>query len=575
MSHQQSPHAIKPPPRLRLGDLLVNDKLISEQQLQLALEQQKKNGQKLGFTLIEMGYIDEDGLNRFLSRQLKIPYVDLNVFRPVDTAVKLLPESFARRYRVIILEEHESHVLMGMADPTNIFAFDKATQTLRRPIRQAVVSESGLLVALDRYYRSSNELTSLAEQLDEQLSEGDVDLDVIMQDKEASETPVYKLLHTIFEEAVQGGSSDIHIEPDEKVLRLRQRVDGVLNEYIMNEVRIATALVQRLKILANLDISEKRLPQDGRFHIKVKGHSLDVRISTLPVQHGEAVVMRLLDQTNGMRTLDELKMSQHIVDTIRKMLSHPHGMILVTGPTGSGKTTTLYAALHEMNTPDRKIITAEDPIEYQLPRINQVQINDKIDFTFSRVLRTALRQDPDVLMVGEMRDIETVQIGLRASMTGHLVLSTLHTNSAKETVSRLMDMGTQGYLLASSLIGVVAQRLVRKVCPHCKVPSEADEHQATWLESIYGEEHTHHEFYRGEGCELCHNNGYSGRIGVYELLTVSTEMRAALRVEDITAFEKAADRNKQFTPLREYAMSLAHQGITTIDEVIRICGEDL
>ena len=395
-----------------------------------------------------------------MSQQLKIPFIDLGNYTLDLEVVQQLPETMARRFRVLVLEYNDSDALVGMADPTNIYAYDEISRQLKRRVRQAVVRESDVLKGIDRMYSNNVEIANLAGELEEQLSAGDTKLDLedLMHNAETSETPVFRLLQSMFEDAVQAGASDIHIEPDEKVLRLRQRVDGVLHEQLMNETRVASALVQRLKILAQLDIAEKRLPQDGRFHINVKRHSLDVRLSTMPVQHGEAVVMRLLDQTAGQPTLDQLGMPPETIKRVRRLIRQPHGLILVTGPTGSGKTTTLYSCLQELNTPDRKIITVEDPIENQMPRINQVQVHEKIGLTFSRVLRTALRQDPDVLLVGEMRDLETAEIGVRASITGHLVMSTLHTNSAAGTIARLADIGAKGYLLATSISGILAQR---------------------------------------------------------------------------------------------------------------------
>ena len=404
--------------KIRIGDLLVRNKVISEAQLSAALAEQKKSGRKLGRTLIDLGYVEEERLLRFLSQQLDIPFVDLRHYKVRPETVRLLAEIYARRYRAIVLDDAGPQTLVGMADPTDIFGYDELSRILKRPVRQAVVREADLLRTIDVVYRHTDEIVSIAEELNEDLSQHDYDLAQIMQTDEAADAPVARLLKTLFEDAVQVSASDIHIEPDESVLRIRQRVDGILQEQVMKERRIAAALVLRLKLLAGLDISEKRLPQGGRFNIKVKGRSIDVRLSTMPVQYGESVVMRLLDQSGGVLDLEQLGMPAPILERVRRHIHSPHGMVLVTGPTGSGKTTTLYAALNELNRPEKKIITVEDPVEYRLPRINQVQVNSKIDLTFARVLRAGLRQDPDIIMVGEMRDRETTQIGLERKSVG-------------------------------------------------------------------------------------------------------------------------------------------------------------
>ena len=372
---------------------------------------------------------------------------------------------------------------------------------------------------------------------------------------------------------MQVGASDIHIEPDEKVLRIRMRVDGVLQEQVMNEKRVAPALVLRLKLMAGLDISEKRLPQDGRFNIRVKDKSIDARVSTLPVSFGEAVVMRLLDQSGGALNLEQIGMPADILQRFRRQIHHPHGLVLVTGPTGSGKTTTLYSALTELNQPEVKIITVEDPVEYRLPRISQVQVHTKIGLSFASVLRTALRQDPDIVLIGEMRDQETAEIGLRAAMTGHLVLSTLHTNDAIATANRLIDMGAEGYLVAAACRAIIAQRLVRRICGTCAQPYTPDAQEHAWLAATAGAEATSASYRRGTGCPHCNNTGYRGRIGVYELLELDEPMADALRRNDSSAFTKAANASPGYRPLVQCALDYARQGLTTLEEVFRIAGE--
>ena len=559
--------------RIRIGDLLVENKLISEAQLTSALDEQKKTRRKLGRTLIDLGYIEESQLLRLLSKQLKIPYLDLRQ-HPIDPEIfQLLPEIYARRFRAIALSKDNGKVLVGMADPTDIYAYDELKKVLKSDIEIAAISERDLLRHLEADYRKTDEIDSLAEVLDDELADSDFDLQSITQSTSSADAPVVKLLQAIFEDAVATQASDIHIEPDASVLRIRQRIDGVLQEQIVDEARIANALTSRLKLMAGLNISEKRLPQDGRFNIKVNKKSIDVRLSTMPMVHGESVVMRLLDHSKGMLDFSKLSIPDTILLPLRQLIKKPHGLILVTGPTGSGKTTTLYAALNEINTPETKIITAEDPVEYQLPRINQVQIHEKIGLTFPAVLRTALRQDPDVILIGEMRDQETVEIGLRSAMTGHLVFSTLHTNDAISTVSRLLDMGAEGFLLASSLQAVMAQRLVRRLCPECKKPHTLDQQEQHWLSQLLGSTAQLPDIQKAVGCQQCNNTGYRGRVGVYELLSMSPELTDALQQGDNTSFISLATQQQQHKTLANNAVDLAKQGITSLDEIVRIAGD--
>ena len=559
--------------KIRIGDLLVEHGVITQQQLDTALKEQKKIGRKLGQTLITLGYIDEDSLLNFLARQLSIPLLDLTRLDFKEEVVKKISESIARRYRALAIKDDGDTVLVGMADPTDLYAHDELVRHLGKQIRLSIVRESQLLETFDRVYRRTEDISSLAEELGQELSGSDFDIANLLDTSSDEDVPVAKLLKSIFEDAVQVKASDIHIEPGEKELRIRQRIDGVLYEQVMPEVRIASAVALRLKIMAGLDISEKRIPQDGRFNIRVKDRSVDVRLSTMPVAYGESVVMRLLDQTHGMLDLTALGMPEDILVRFRRVIHKPHGLVLVTGPTGSGKTTTLYAALQELNKAERKIITAEDPVEYRLPRINQVQVKSKIGLNFVEILRAALRQDPDVILVGEMRDQETVEIGLRAAMTGHLVLSTLHTNDALSTADRLLDMGAAGFLVAAGLQAIVAQRLVRRICTFCAKPYELDPHEAVWLESVCGNEASDVKSNRGEGCQNCNHSGYRGRIGVYELLEPDMTMLNALRANDSVAFARAVDGNKNFRSMRDATLDYVKQGITTIEELMRITSE--
>lgn len=565
---------LNPQKRIRIGDLLVEKNMITETQLQHALQEQKLSGRKLGATLVELGYVAENELLTLLSTQLAIPFVELKQFRFDPEVVQKLPETSARRYRVVVLREDFDGLLLGMADPTDIFCLDELQRILQKNLKPAVVRESELLDILDIAYTRASEIATLAGELEEELQESAVDLADFITDATDSEAPVVKLLQKIFEEAVNTKASDIHIEPDEKVLRIRNRIDGVLLEQVMNEKRIAGALVVRLKLMASMDISEKRLPQDGRFNLKVKHHNIDVRISTMPVQFGESVVMRLLDQTDGVRSLEKVGMPKNIMDRFRKVISRPHGLVLVTGPTGSGKTTTLYGALSELNKPEKKIITVEDPVEYRLPRISQVQLHEKIGLTFASVLRATLRQDPDILLVGEIRDAESAEIALRASMTGHMVLSTLHTNDAVTSALRLLDMGVDGYLVATSLKAIVAQRLIRKICNSCIQPYTPDANERQLLATINkGRNFTDVPFKAGAGCPHCNNTGYRGRIGVFEMLELNQSMAEALRVNDINGFTRAAISSPNFVTLSEVALNYAVEGLTTLDEVMTISAQ--
>lgn len=561
----------RPKLKMRLGDLLVHEGIIIESQLMEALKEQKSSGRKLGAALVDLGHITEEELLRFLAQQLDVPFLDISQKRIEPEVVQMLPEVHARRHRALVIEDDGTTVMLGMSDPADLSSLDQLAPMLApREIRIAVVKESQILEAFDKLYRRTKEIESFAQQLQEEYEEtSDLDFVSLTSDTEG-DAAVVQLLRTIFEDAVMAGASDIHIEPDEGVIRIRQRIDGVLQENVLKEANIASALVLRLKLMGTLDISEKRLPQDGRFNVKVKGHSVDIRMSTMPTQYGESVVMRLLDQTGGLRTLDQTGLPPDLLSRVRGLIHRPHGMILVTGPTGSGKTTTLYGALSELNKAEKKIITVEDPVEYRLPRINQVQVNPKIGLDFSTVLRTTLRQDPDILMVGEMRDKETAQIGLRGALTGHLVLSTLHTNDAITSALRLVDMGAQPYLVASSLRGVIAQRLVRKVCDNCRIEAKPDAQELAWLEQLSHKDMGELVFYRGGGCQSCNHTGYRGRIGVFELLEMNNAMMDALRREDTEGFAQEARKDPKFKPFGVMAFEYALSGITTVEEVLRV-----
>ncbi|HLT63804.1 MAG TPA: GspE/PulE family protein [Pseudohongiella sp.] len=557
--------------KIRIGDLLVQSGVITENQLQQALEKQRSTGQRLGRTLINLGFIQEDKFLSFLSEQLNVPFIDLRRYRFDTTVVHRLSETHARRFRAIALSEKNGQLLVGMADPTDIYTVDALERVLQQPIQPAVVRESELLATLDLIYRRIDEIAGYAEELDEELTGGQFDLASLTPAADDSDAPVVKLLQSLFMDAVQIRASDIHIEPDEQILRIRQRIDGVLQEQIVKERRIAPALVLRLKLMSGLDISEKRLPQDGRFSLKVKDKKIDVRLSTMPVEFGESVVMRLLDQTGGVTDLNEVGMPAEMLAQFRRLIHMPHGLILVTGPTGSGKTTTLYGALQELNDVGKKIITVEDPVEYRLSRINQVQINPKIGLTFGRVLRAALRQDPDILLVGEIRDQETAEIALRAAMTGHLVLSTLHTNDAVSSAMRLVDMGAEGFLAATAIRAVLAQRLVRRLCDNCYEDHHLNDRELQWVRHVTGDNLPQPlVLKKAGGCHRCNNTGYRGRIGVFELLVLNDEMADALRRANSSDFVAAARRSKGYQPLVVSAMMDALKGVTSLEEVYRV-----
>lgn len=563
--------------KIRIGDLLIQNNIITEEQLMTALAEQKKTGRKLGRALIELGFVEEDKLLNLLSQQLSVPFVQLRHYQFDPELIKKLPEAQARRFRAIVLDEQQGELLIGMADPMDLMAYDEIARIVNQAINVAVIRESELLNTLDMVYRRTDEISSLAVELDSELQDDAFDLAALTATGDDSDAPVVKLLQSIFEDAIQARASDIHIEPDENVMRIRQRIDGVLQEQVMKETRINAALVLRLKLMSGLNISEKRIPQDGRFNVRVKARSVDVRLSTMPTQYGESVVMRLLDQTDGILSLEKIGMPAKILSRFRVAISRPHGLVLVTGPTGSGKTTTLYSSLSELNKPEVKIITAEDPVEYRLSRITQVQVNPKVGLTFSSVLRACLRQDPDIVLVGEMRDQETAEIGLRAAMTGHMVMSTLHTNDAIGSAMRLIDMGAEPYLVASSLQGVIAQRLIRRICQNCSKEYQPTTQESIWLTSMLkknkastDEDISSFKFMQGSGCYQCSNTGYKGRVGIYEWLEMDDACLSALRRADSDAFAAAAHNNQYYEPLEICALHSAREGITSLDEVFRV-----
>jgi MSHA biogenesis protein MshE len=567
-----TPDAPRPAPgrpeKLRLGDVLVQQRLISQEQLQQTLDLQRTTGKKVGRLLIETGIITEELLANGLARQLRIPFVNLKTFPFRAEVVKLLPESAARRFKALVLEDKGDLLLVALGDPLDLFAFDELTRILKRNIGIAAVPESQLALAFDRLYRRTEEISGLARALEKDLGDA-VDFGELTATVGLEGAPVVRLLQSLFEDAVQVGASDVHIEPQETGLQIRVRVDGVLQTQTQADKRIGAALAQRLKLMAGLDISEKRLPQDGRFSVRLKDKTIDVRLSTLPTTYGESAVMRLLIQGSGMRRLDTIGMPAEMLKRFREVLGRSAGMVLVTGPTGSGKTTTLYAALAEINAAELKVITVEDPVEYRLPGITQVQVNEKIELSFSRVLRACLRQDPDVILVGEMRDPETAEIGLRAAITGHLVLSTLHTRDAISTPFRLLDMGVPAFMVATSLQAVIAQRLLRLNCAECAAPHTPTPQEQSWLDDMVRAGETIKPK-RGLGCSACNGTGYAGRQGVYELLEMDTALTHAASQSDPAAFLRAARERMKGHTMAYHALELVRQGRTSLAEALRV-----
>ncbi len=577
MTETAAPPASPPPARqkIRLGDLLVEQKVISAADLDIALAAQKKSGRRLGRIIVESGLAGENDIAQALARQLSLPFIDLRKFSPEAAVLQLLPETQARRFRAIPLARRDGSIFVGMADPTDLSAYDEIARLIHESIQLAVVAEGDLLAAIDRIYRRTDDIHGLTQELARDMGESEasiIGLEALGEGQ--ADAPVVRLLQTLFEDALQVGASDVHIEPQEKHLAIRFRIDGILHAQTQADLKIAPALALRLKIVSGLDISEKRLPQDGRFAVKVRGRTVDVRLSTMPTQYGESVVMRLLSQGDNLISLDNLGMPPDMLERFRAILHRPNGLVLVTGPTGSGKTTTLYAALGELNDPGTKIITVEDPVEYRLPGVNQVQANEKIDLSFARVLRAILRQDPDVILVGEMRDADTAQVALRAAMTGHLVLSTLHTNDAASTPVRLLDMGVPAFMVATSVQGVLAQRLVRKVCSHCKAPHVVTPQERVWLGRAQTEAHTEDGYVAGAGCDRCHGTGYSGRRAVHELLEINAALAESLARKNPAEFVTAARAALAGHTLRDQTIALARAGVTSLAEAMRASAQD-
>ena len=571
---------VRHPVSRRLGDLLVNEGLITQENLQRALVEQKGSNEKLGSILVRLGLIQEDQLIGFLSRQYGIPSITLTQLDIDPEVVKLVPAQIAKKYEVLPVKRTGNALTLAMADPTNVFALDDVAFMTNLQVLPVVASQGAIRQAIERLYEPqasafSDVITALeGETPDVEVVEGGEDVapskvDIFELKDASEEAPVVKLVNLILTDAIRRGASDIHLEPYEKVFRVRYRIDGVLQEMMAPPKRLEAALLSRVKIMSNLDIAERRLPQDGRIKIRYSSREIDLRVSTLPTIFGEKIVMRILDKEALTLDLAKLGFDDWSMENFKKVIHQPYGMILITGPTGSGKTTTLYSAVHTINSPDINIMTAEDPVEYNLKGINQVQVNEEIGRTFAAVLRSFLRQDPDVILVGETRDLETAQIAIRAALTGHLVFSTLHTNDAAGTIARLQDMGIPPFLVASSILLVLAQRLARRVCKECREPYEVDEESLT----PYG--HVPQglgkvTLYKGKGCQACNFTGMKGRTAIYEVMPISPEMRELiLRGANTTELRDLATQQGMKT-LRQAGLLKVLEGAATAEEILRV-----
>jgi len=565
---------------LKLGELLVKAQIITPQQLDKALADQRSAGGKIGEVLQRLAYVTEDDIIECLSHQYGVPSINLRHFDIDENVAKVIPVDLARKYNVIPVNKTGATLTVAMSDPTNIFAMDEITFMTGYRVEPVVSSEEAILEAIDRYFGSSREL-ELKKVMDDlatvdeaalELLEEEEELDIAKLADEASEAPVVRLVNLLLTDAIKRGASDIHIEPYERTYRVRQRVDGILYEVMTPPLRLKDAITSRIKILARLDIAEKRLPQDGRIKLKAKvearSRELDFRVSTLPTLFGEKVVLRLLDKENLRLDMTKLGFEKPSLKTFEDAILKPYGMVLVTGPTGSGKTNTLYSALQRVNTPEVNILTAEDPVEFQLPGINQVQMKESIGLNFAAALRSFLRQDPNIILVGEIRDFETAEIAIKAALTGHLVLSTLHTNDAPTTVFRLMNMGIEPFLVATSVNVIAAQRLVRRVCANCKEETEAP--IQTLLSVGFSESEAHSvKLFQGRGCDKCNGTGYKGRVALFEVMDMSEDIRE-LVLSGATAVElrrKAIEEG--MITLRESGLQKIREGVTTIEEVVR------
>jgi len=565
----------------RLGEILIKENLITSDQLKQALDHQKSTGGRLGTCLMKLGFISDDEITGVLSRQYGVPSINLKYYEVDATVIKLIPQDTAVRYQIVPLSRVGSTLTIAMTDPTNVFAMDDIKFMTGFNVEPVVASETAIAEAISKFYGTTQSEEELSKVMKDLTGEDAGDLELAAEEQEmnlseleraAEEAPIIKLVNLILTDAVKRGASDIHIEPYEKEVRVRFRIDGILQAVMMPPMKLRDAIISRIKIMAKLDISEKRLPQDGRIMIKYrkdgKIKDLDFRVSTIPALYGEKIVMRLLDKENLRLDMTKLGFEPESLAKFERAILRPYGMVLVTGPTGSGKTNTLYSSIARLNTPETNIMTAEDPVEFQLAGINQVQMKDQIGLNFAAALRAFLRQDPNIILVGEIRDFETAEIAVKAALTGHLVLSTLHTNDAPSTISRLMNMGIEPFLVATSVNLICAQRLVRRICSNCKevlkVPEQA------MLDAGYSQEELGTtQIFIGKGCPTCSKTGYKGRVGLYEVMEINDELRELILVgASALELKKKAMDNGMLT-LRRSGLTKVALGMTTIEEVVR------
>lgn len=553
--------------RKRLGDLLVEVGLISREQLEEALNTQKITGKKLGEVLISEGFVTQEDIIQVLEFQLGIPHVVLERYKINQAASLLIPENLARRYELIPISQQNDILTVAMSDPLNVFAIDDVSIYSGMEVQPVIASSIEILKAIDKYYGNQHALQAVEEFKKENESSFKIDIDSLDQqiNEEVNNAPAVKLVNSIIEQAIRSRASDIHIEPFSKFIRIRTRIDGEMVESMKTDVGIMNALSTRIKIISGMNITEKRVPQDGRVTVKVDGKDYDLRTSVLPTVYGEKIVFRIADKSSFLLSKDQLGFNEDDREKFVRILQNPHGIVLVTGPTGSGKSTTLYAALGEINKPNVNIITVEDPVEALIEGVNQVQVNNRAGLTFAAGLRSILRQDPNVIMLGEIRDSETAEIAVRAAITGHLVLSTLHTNDAPGTVIRLIDMGIEPFLVASSLVGVIAQRLVRKICKNCKYDYEATKEELSNLEMTEPV-----RLHKGKGCIVCNGTGYKGRTGVYEIMVLTKKHKELINrqctEEELREFSVTNGMNT----LKSNAQLMVLKGVTTIEEMLKI-----
>ncbi|HUJ40828.1 MAG TPA: type IV-A pilus assembly ATPase PilB [Candidatus Acidoferrales bacterium] len=564
----------------RLGELLVKEKLISQDQLKQALDYQKQHGGRLGTALVKMGLVTDDEVTAVLSRQYGVPSINLKYYEVDPTVVKLIPQETAVRYQIVPLSRVGSTLTIAMTDPTNVFAMDDIKFMTGFNVEPVVASESAISEAISKFYGENASVQELdkvmkdlaGEETDLELAGEEEQMDLASLEKAAEEAPIIKLANLILTDSVRKGASDIHLEPYEKEYRVRFRVDGILQAVMSPPMKLKDALTSRLKIMAKLDISEKRLPQDGRIMIKFskdgKKKELDFRVSTVPTLYGEKIVLRLLDKENLRLDMTKLGFEQESLSKFERNILRPYGMVLVTGPTGSGKTNTLYSSVARLNSPETNIMTAEDPVEFQLGGVNQVQMKEQIGLNFAAALRAFLRQDPNIILVGEIRDFETAEIAVKAALTGHLVLSTLHTNDAPSTISRLMNMGIEPFLVATSVNLICAQRLVRRICANCKEPLPLPEQ--TLLDAGYtAEEAKTTQIFHGKGCSVCNNSGYKGRVGLYEVMEITDDLKELILVGASAMELKKKALESGMITLRKSGLIKAAAGNTTLEEVLR------